>query len=100
MQDSIQLVIEFVLPYDGIVIAKDINKPVRGMSLESNSTLNGHLVKGFTAFRAAYPDGSRRRDLVGFCLVNKNDAKTFVVGEAVWLKGISTDEILSNVGYM
>jgi hypothetical protein len=91
---EIQLIVEFVLDREGIVVTKYAERPMQGFALQSNSVLGECLIKSLTLARVWKADGSRRRDLVTFCLMSPKDAKRFAGGDEVFLKNVEVRGVL------
>ena len=98
MSDSglvqIRLVVEMVLDREGIVIARQPERPMQGFSLTAASTLDQCAIKSLTIARAGGDHGSRRGDLVAFCLLALKDARKFSGGDEVLLKDVEACGLL------
>jgi hypothetical protein len=86
--------VEFVLDREGIVVTKFLHQPMQGFGLEANSMLGGCSVASFTIARSRSLDGTKRRDLVSFCLANRTNSKRFVGGDEVLVENVEACSML------
>jgi hypothetical protein len=85
---DIELQVVMTLPREGIVITQYMRRPRQGFSLRAESKLDCYPVASLTSTKALDAKGTRRRDLVSFCLTNKRDTKAISPGQYVYLREV------------